>query len=325
MGSLTGGSGDVVQDIILKDYKTAKKSIQADLAKCINRFKSAIQTAFEDIENKYQELGLRETELKGQDEAFATAFEEATKALKKELKFNYDPRLLPSCLRVDPTTLDTDSGNDDENQLKAFIRERDYLKNLITDHSDYIAFMIEQYDLEQVEEVLKEELAEDGRDSFFYRSVFKKYKDGLLGDLNRFSATWDPADTGGLLADVGLALKRVPMDIFTGGLQFEDIMPAYLLTGSDHVRGRGSVKASDWVNDLERSKLKGHAGPSSTTTQLLHVTSSIGGFSNKEVEAMMIALVKFWGKKTKRSKYGGGFHTAVEVWAPYTGYLEASK
>ena len=38
----------------------------------------------------------------------------------------------------------------------------------------------------------------------------------------------------------------------------------------------------------------------------------------------MIALVKFWKGKTKRT-FGKGHHTAVEVWAPYTGYLEAQK
>lgn len=50
----------------------------------------------------------------------------------------------------------------------------------------------------------------------------------------------------------------------------------------------------------------------------LHVVSSIGGFSNTEVEAMMIALVKFWKRGTKRT-FAKGRHTAVEVWAPYTG------
>ncbi|MGB3299229.1 MAG: DUF4157 domain-containing protein, partial [Phormidesmis sp.] len=65
---------------------------------------------------------------------------------------------------------------------------------------------------EEGKEQLQDEMSIDGRDAFFYRSMFKKYKEGLMGDLNNFKADWSVAKTGGLLADIGLALKQV--DIF---------------------------------------------------------------------------------------------------------------
>lgn len=171
---------------------------------------------------------------------------------------------------------------------------------------------------------LESELSEDGRDAFFYRRLWWKNRTGLLGDLERWAPGWSVARTGGLLADLGLALKDVDLAIFTGGLDFTDIMNKnYLQKGSNHVRKRGPLR-SDWADDIAQSGIRGNAGPSSTTTQLLHVASSMGVFSNLEVEAMMVALVKFWMKGTKRA-LGGGYHTAVEVWAPYTGYLEAQQ
>lgn len=73
------------------------------------------------------------------------------------------------------------------------------------------------------------------------------------------------------------------------------------------------------------SELESNAGPSSTSTQLLRrVAASIGTFKDVDIEAMMVALVIFWKGVLKR-KFGGGYRTDVEVWAPYTGYLESQK
>lgn len=172
------------------------------------------------------------------------------------------------------------------------------------------------------EPALQEVLDEEGRDKFFYRKIFHRYTDGIREDLQLFQEDWPVGNTGGLLADLGLALKRTRLPLFCDGLQFGDIMNQYLLEGSNYVRKReGAQQSKEWSDDLTDMNAKGKAGPSSTTTQLLHVVSSIGTFTDSEVEAMMIALVKFWKKKTKRIT--GDYHTAAEVWAPYTGYLEA--
>lgn len=204
----------------------------------------------------------------------------------------------------------------DEKKLKAT------LVNCIGKFRSAIARVMESDD-EQAKSDLSSEMAEDGRDAFFYRRLWWKNKRGLMGDLERWSTSWSVARTGGLLADLGLALKNV--EAFTKGKQFDEIMNQdYLQRGSNQVRGRSDETTSPWSEDLAQSGLKGNAGPSSTTTQLLHVVSSIGGFTTDEVESMMVALVKFWKGGTKR-KFGGGFHTAVEVWAPYTGYLETTK
>ena len=177
-------------------------------------------------------------------------------------------------------------------------------------------------DDQQTKDQITEEMSVDGRDAFFYRRLWWKNRRGLLGDLERWEASWSVARTGGLLADLGLALRNV--DEFAKGKQFDEIMnKEYLQRGSNQVRGRSDETTTPWSEDLAQSSIKGNAGPSSTTTQLLHVVTGIGGFTTDEVESMMVALVKFWKQGTKRA-FGGGFHTAVEVWAPYTGYLEAT-
>lgn len=182
---------------------------------------------------------------------------------------------------------------------------------------------------EDVLDELNEGLAEKGRDAFFYRRIWWKNKHGLEGDLNRWKSSWSVARTGGLLADLGLVLKDVPLDSFTS-VGFDEISNDYLQTGSNHVRKRrdreGNLIAerSDWYDHMMSNDLKVNAGPSSTSTQLLTVAASIGTFEKEEVEAMMVALVTFWKGKLKR-QFGGGYHTAVEVWAPYTGYLESQE
>lgn len=168
---------------------------------------------------------------------------------------------------------------------------------------------------------LTNDLSEDGRDAFFYRRVWWKNAKGLQGDIDRWEESWSINRTGGLLADIGLTLKNFEM--FQQGLKFKEIMnEEYLQTGSNQVRGRSGAKTSEWSEDIKKSNIKGNAGPSSTTTQLLTVVSSIGTFTSEEIEIMMVALVQFWKGGMKKT-FGKGYHTAAEVWAPYTGYMEA--
>lgn len=170
-------------------------------------------------------------------------------------------------------------------------------------------------DLDQNDET-KKILATPGRDRRLY-FLFRN-TGGVAKDLKDWSSKWSISGTGGLLADLGLALKK----IIKLNKKFDSIMNQYLRTGSDHVRNRKNVKKSQWSDDIKEGGFEGNAGPSSTTTQLLRVADTIGTFEDEEIEAMMVALIMFW-KKTLKRTFGGGYHTAVEVWAPYNSYMYA--
>ena len=71
-------------------------------------------------------------------------------------------------------------------------------------------------------------LSAKGRDAKFYGGWrllgrMRLTVSTLEQDLNKWNKKWSIASTGGLLADLGLALKNVKMAIFTGRFKFDEI------------------------------------------------------------------------------------------------------
>jgi len=168
---------------------------------------------------------------------------------------------------------------------------------------------------------LADRLKKSGRDQWYYAGIFS-----ILNNLDDLLAWWDDKCsvwyTSGLLLDIGLKIG--------------DLNPGYEVAMKKFNEVFGDTRRPDKTIVLESKFVKElipgtevQAGVSGSTTVLLqalrYVNSGIVNekdkITPKEIEAIMNGLIFYWDTSSLK-RFLNQFHTAVEVWAAYTLYLE---
>lgn len=155
-----------------------------------------------------------------------------------------------------------------------------------------------------------------GRDAWVYAGFFERSQ-SLLQILNSWSQQWTIENTCGLLLDLGLALRNLCEEMI--------IMNGELNNGRVHGEHRVD-RESDWALQDVPAGAAMQAGPSATSGQLLRLLHHFRNQINiREIEAIMIGVVKYWKDGSFIKRLLGHYHTAVEVWSVYMYYLEENN